>query len=97
MKNGLRLILFAVSLVIYEGTTYAANDMIMPGMLMVVKDFNYPISYVALSLSFYLLGNAMSQLFLGPLAERFGKRKVIIIGNILFLVFTFLLALSVNM
>lgn len=97
MKTNIRLILFALSLVIYEGTTYAANDMIMPGMLIVVKEFGCSVSYVALSLSFYLLGNAMLQLFLGPAAERYGKRKVVITGNILFLLFTVLLAVSVNM
>ncbi|MCE2706394.1 MAG: MFS transporter [Proteobacteria bacterium] len=97
MKNNLRLYLFALSLVIYEFTTYAANDMIMPGMLMVVKEFNSPVSYVALSLSMYLFGNALLQLFLGPLSERFSKRTVIIGGNILFLVFTVFIAASNNM
>ena len=96
-KITLSLLLFAFSFVTYEGTTYAANDMIMPGMLMVVNEFHYPVSYVALSLSYYLLGNALLQLFLGPLAERVGKRKVIIFGNALFLLFTLFLALSSNM
>jgi DHA1 family multidrug/chloramphenicol efflux transport protein-like MFS transporter len=96
-KKNFSLLLFAFSLVTYEGTTYAANDMIMPGMLSVVHEFNYPVTFVALSLSLYLLGNAMLQLFLGPLAERFGKRRVILVGNASFLLFTAFIALSVNM
>ncbi len=91
-----RLYLFAVFLVIYEFTTYASNDMIMPGMINVVKQFNAPISLVATSLSLYILGNCALQLFLGPLAERFGKRKIIIIGNALFLIFTLMIAMSSN-
>jgi len=96
-KKNFSLLLFAFSLVTYEGTTYAANDMIMPGMLSVVNEFNYPVTYVALSLSLYLLGNGILQLFLGPLAERIGKRRVIIWGNVSFLLFTAFIALSVNM
>lgn len=97
MQNNLRLYLFATAFVIYEFTTYAANDMIMPGMLSVVKEFNSPVSYIALSLSFYLFGNAMLQLFLGPLAERFGKRRIVIYGNVIFIIFTLFLALAINM
>ena len=91
-----RLYLFAVFLVLYEFTTYASNDMIMPGMINIVKQFNAPISLIATSLSLYILGNCALQLFLGPLAERFGKRKVIITGNALFLVFTLMIAMSSN-
>ena len=91
-----RLYLFAIFLVIYEFTTYASNDMIMPGMIHVVKEFNSPISLVATSLSLYILGNCALQLFLGPLAERFGKRKIIIIGNASFLLFTLMIAMSNN-
>lgn len=79
-----KLYLFVAFLVIYEFTTYVANDMIMPGMLHVVKEFHAPISYVSLCLTVYILGNCLLQLFLGPLSERYGKRKVILTGNVLF-------------
>lgn len=68
--------------------------MIMPGMIEVVRQFNVPISYVALSLSLYMLGECATQLWLGPLAERYGKRKAILYGNFSFLVFTLLIASS---
>lgn len=93
MRN---LYLFALSLVIYEFSTYVSNDMIMPGMLQVVHEFNAPISYVSLSVSLYIFGNCLLQLFLGPLAEHFGKRKVILSGNLLFIVFTFFVLFSQN-
>ena len=89
-----RLYLFALFLVIYEFTAYSANDMIMPGMIEIVRQFNVPISYVALSLSLYMLGECATQLWLGPLAERYGKRKAILYGNFSFLVFTLLIASS---
>lgn len=91
-----KLYLFALFLVIYEFTTYIANDMIMPGMLDVVAEFHVPISYVSLSLSVYILGNCCLQLFLGPLSERFGKRNVILIGNILFFFMTLFIMCAQN-
>lgn len=80
----------------YEFTTYSANDMIMPGMLAVVREFNSPLSYVALSLSLYMLGECVVQLWIGPMAERFGKRKIILYGNLAFLIFTAIIAISNN-
>lgn len=93
MRN---LYLFAFFLVIYEFTAYSANDMIMPGMIEVVKQFNAPISYVALSLSLYMLGECAIQLWLGPLAEKYGKRKAILYGNFSFLIFTLIIATSAS-
>ncbi len=91
-----KLYLFALFLVIYEFTTYIANDMIMPGMLHVVKEFHAPVSYVSLSLTVYILGNSFIQLFLGPLSERFGKRNVILTGNIIFFCMTLFIMLAQN-
>lgn len=87
---------FAAMLVIYEFTTCSANDMIMPAMLQVIHQFHAPVSYVAASLSFYMLGSCVLQLFLGPMAELYGRKKILLVGNSLFLVFTLALALSVN-
>lgn len=80
------LYIFAAFLVLYEFATYSANDMIMPGMIGVVKEFNAPLKYVALSLVFYILGNTLLTLFMGPLSERYGKRKVILTGNLVFVI-----------
>lgn len=88
--------LFALFLVIYEFTAYSANDMIMPAMIQVVRYFNVSEYYVALSFSFYVLGNCAFLLFAGFLAERYGKTKIILLGNFLFLIFTVLILFSVN-
>jgi DHA1 family multidrug/chloramphenicol efflux transport protein-like MFS transporter len=80
--------------VLYEFIVYSANDMIMPGMIQVVQDFKVDQSYVALSLSYYILGNCILLLFIGFLSERFGKRKIMLAGNLCFLLFTILIAYS---
>lgn len=91
-----KLYLFAVFFVLYEFTTYSANDMIMPGMLAVVNEFHAPLSYVAASLSLYMLGECAIQLWLGPLAERYGKRQIILLGSFSFIIFTIIIAASSN-
>ncbi len=88
--------LFALFLVLYEFTTYSANDMIMPGMLQVVTHFHAPEYYVAFALSFYLLGNCAFILLAGLLAERYGKRCTMLWGNFLFLLFTIIIILSAS-
>lgn len=89
-----KLYLFVIFLVMYEFSTYISNDMIMPGMLRVVTEFHASINFVSLSLTIFILGNSLLQLCLGPLSEYFGKRRVILVGNLLFLVFTFFLVMS---
>jgi DHA1 family multidrug/chloramphenicol efflux transport protein-like MFS transporter len=88
--------LFVLALVIYEATTYAANDMIMPAMLMVIKDFSAKEVEIGFSLTLYILGDVLLILFLGPLADYYGKRKIIIIGNVYFIICTLFLAVSWN-
>lgn len=90
----LALYLFPVFLVLYELATYLANDMIMPGMVQVVQEFHAPSSYIALSLSLYILGNCALIPLMGSLAERYGKRLMILLGSLSFLVFTALIAVS---
>ncbi len=91
-----RLYIFAFFFVLYEAIIYSANDMIMPGMLNVVSNFHVGVEYVASSLSMFILGNTVLQLFIGPAADRYGKRKILLIGNSLFLIFTVFIAFSAN-
>jgi DHA1 family multidrug/chloramphenicol efflux transport protein-like MFS transporter len=85
-------LIFACFLVLYEFLTYIANDMIMPGMLNVVKSFHAPESAVASSLTVYILGGASLQLFLGPLSDRYGRRPVMLVGALLFFLCTIAIA-----
>ena len=87
-------LLFACFLVLYEFLTYIANDMIMPGMIQVVKSFNAAESTVATSLTIYILGGASLQLILGPISDAYGRRPVMLVGAVLFCCFTFLIATS---
>lgn len=88
--------LFALFFVLYEFTTYSANDMIMPGMIQVVNYFHVAEYYVAQSFIFYILGNCVFILIAGFLSQKYGKRRIIILGNFLFLLFTVIIIFSKN-
>jgi DHA1 family multidrug/chloramphenicol efflux transport protein-like MFS transporter len=89
-----QVLLFAVFFVLYEMNVYLSNDMIMPGMVKVIQQFNAPVSNVAASLSFYIIGGCLLQVFLGPITDLIGKRKVLLFGNMLFLVATAVIPFS---
>ncbi|WP_189459439.1 MFS transporter [Jeongeupia chitinilytica] len=81
-----RTMLFPISLVLFEFSTYIANDMILPGMLQVVHEFNAPSSLVPTALAAYLAGGAALQWLLGPLSDRVGRRPLMLFGVAAFIV-----------
>lgn len=85
---------FVFFLLLYETSAYIANDMIMPGMLNVVRSFAASDNMVSTSLSAFILGGASLQIFLGPISDRYGRRPVMIFGVGLFLISTILLAIA---
>lgn len=94
MNKNNTICLFPFFLVLYEFTVYLANDMIMPGMIQVVRDFSVSNAYVALSFTAFIGGGASLQIILGPISDRFGRRKIMLIGALFFLLCTIFIALS---
>lgn len=94
-RLGRRALLFPLCLVLFEFAAYIANDMIQPGMLAVVADFNASIEWVPTSMTAYLAGGMFLQWLLGPLSDRRGRRPVMLFG-VAFFVLTCLAILLVN-
>lgn len=90
-------LLFVFFLLVYEISTYVANDMIMPGMLQVIHSFSAPQSMIATSLTSFIYGGASLQIFLGPLSDRFGRRPVMLSGAVLFLISNICIAFAQTM
>ena len=72
-------------------------DMYLPGFGNVADDFGVDISRVGLTLTSYLIGIALGQLAYGPLMDRFGRRRPLIGGLILFTVTSLICAASWNL
>jgi len=96
MASKKSLFIYAAYFVLYEVSTYLANDMIMPGMVNVIYEFNAPISEAATSLTYFILGGCTLPLLLTHIIKILGKRKVLLFGNALFLFATLIIALAQN-
>ena len=89
--------IFIIFLVLFEFTVYMANDLIMPGMLNVVREFQSTDAFIPLSLSLYLLGGMALQFMMGPISDKMGRRPTMIAGCGFFMLCTFLIILSSSM
>ncbi|MHA8752624.1 multidrug efflux MFS transporter KdeA, partial [Klebsiella pneumoniae] len=85
-RLGRQALLFPLCLVLYEFSTYICNDMIQPGMLAVVQEFQVGNEWVPTSMTAYLAGGMFLQWLLGPLSDRIGRRPVMLTGVVWFIV-----------
>ncbi|KNC89074.1 multidrug efflux MFS transporter MdtM [Trabulsiella odontotermitis] len=75
---------FPMALIIYDFAAYLTTDLIQPGIIHVVRDFNADVSLAPASVSLYLAGGMALQWLLGPLSDRIGRRPVLITGALIF-------------
>lgn len=61
-----------------------ATDMYLPALPQIGSDFATGTSQVQLTLSLYMAGFAIAQLVCGPLADRFGRKPIMIGGFVVF-------------
>ncbi|ALG69506.1 multidrug effflux MFS transporter [Beggiatoa leptomitoformis] len=61
-----------------------STDMYLPSLPMLVTVFSTSIDQVQLTLSIFLVGFAVGQLVYGPLADRFGRKPVMLGGMVIF-------------
>lgn len=79
-----------ISLILILGTLTALGpfsiDMYLPGFPAIGKDLGVDPTRVALSLSSFFIGISAGQLLYGPLLDRFGRKKPLYIGLILYVI-----------
>ncbi len=63
-------------------------DMYLPAFPRIASDLNTSIGNVALSVSTYFLGFAVGQILYGPLLDRFGRKRPLYTGLILYIITT---------
>ena len=60
-----------------------STDLIQPGIINVVRDFNADVSLAPAAVSLYLAGGMALQWLLEPLSDRIGRRPVLITGALI--------------
>ena len=61
-------------------------DMYLPGFPSIASDFGADIAQVTLSLTSYFIGISLGQLVFGPIIDRYGRRKPLLLGLIIYIV-----------
>jgi DHA1 family bicyclomycin/chloramphenicol resistance-like MFS transporter len=61
-------------------------DMYLPGFSGIALDLNTTVAKVAMTLSSYFIGISAGQLLYGPLLDRFGRKKPLFIGLLVYIV-----------
>ena len=62
-----------------------STDLYLPALPGMTAEFATDVARVQLTLSVFLIGFAVAQLFYGPLSDRFGRRPVLLAGLALFM------------
>lgn len=77
------------SLVLVLGSLTALGpfsiDMYLPGFTGIAEDLNTSVSNVSLTLSSYFIGISAGQLLYGPLLDKFGRKKPLYIGLLVYI------------
>ncbi|AIR89632.1 MFS transporter [Pseudomonas cremoricolorata] len=79
-----RALAFGLTLALFELLTYLASDAVMPAMPAVVTELKASPGYIPHALNLYLLGGVLLQWLIGPLADRYGRRPLLLVGCLLF-------------
>ncbi len=79
-----------VSIILVLGTLIAVGpfsiDAYLPAFKQIAGDFKVDTSAIGLTLTTYFIGIGLGQLAYGPLMDRFGRRKPLIFGLVLYIV-----------
>jgi MFS transporter, DHA1 family, multidrug resistance protein len=96
MRTDTRSLGFLFLLVFLSMVGPLTLNILVPSLPGMVESLKAPKESVQLTLSLYLLGMGVGQLFLGPLADRFGRRPVLLISLVAYVAASLLAFLAPN-
>ena len=77
-----------VTLTLLTGLSSLAMSLMLPSLPAMAAYFDAPYALMQLSVSLYLALSAVLQIGIGPVSDRFGRRPVVMVGLVLFLIAT---------
>lgn len=94
-KKALRFFPFII--IFFETTLYLSNDMYLPCIPLIANDLYLTQNQVQSTLIFWFMGASSLQLILGPVSDRFGRKKIVMISCIFFILSSVACALSTSL
>jgi len=94
-QRPLSLISLIVLLLLPLGSSLCI-DMYLPAYSNIADYYNVPENYLNISMGIYLFGLALGQLLYGPISDRFGRRKPLLTGSLLFVISSIFCCISPN-
>ena len=88
---------FPFILVFLEVITFLSTDMYLPALPFIAEEFRTSQELAQYTQTLWFLGATSMQLLLGPITEKFGRKRVLIIGISLFILASFCCATTTNM
>lgn len=92
ITNNRTVILFILGLLSAVGPF--SIDMYLPAFQTIAADFETSVDRVQLSLTSFFVGIAFGQLIYGPLLDRFGRKKPLLVGLLIYIMATFFCILT---
>ena len=96
VKYNKQLLLFPFVLVFLEMVTFLSTDMYLPALPILLEDFNITQDIAQYTLSFWFLGSMSMQLILGPMTEKYGRKPILTIAIIIFILSSFICSYTDN-
>ena len=94
MKNSINTSYLLILLSILSAIAPISIATYLPAMPSMAEYYNLPISYIELSLSIFMFGFSLGQLFGGPISDRKGRKFCSLLGLFGFSFFSFLIIFS---
>ena len=96
MITKIKPILFPLLLVLYEIATYLSNDMYLPALPDMMRDLGLSTKQAQWTLTTWFVGSAALPLVLGVVSDRYGRRPVLLIGGLIYILSTMVCAIATS-
>jgi len=83
-------------LVAYEAITYLSNDMYLPALPSMMDELGLDSFYSQLTLTSWFLGAAFMPLIVGGLIDRFGRKPILLLSGVVYVLANLICALTQN-
>jgi MFS family permease len=87
-------LLFPISLILYELPLCFSNNLFLQALPEITKNFQVTNAIGQLSIAYWFLGASLFQVFLGTLADHYGRKNILLGGGVFFVFATLLCSLT---